>query len=476
MPHRHHRGRQGLLTAVALLALITGASAADQDAAQLGTVQGDTLLVDLDRMIELALAHNEQLRAGGAMVDAAGARAAGSWQGFLPQVSVTEAFARTDNALMAFGSKLNRRAVSFADFGFGPDGPLAATPETLNEPGETNLWMTRLQLLQPVFNGGMAWYGKAAASAASDAARLDFARAAETVTLHCIQAYEGLTLALAYHDVMEAAIRSARAHERQAQSLLDNEMATEADLLQARVFLSSLEQQLIIVDNQVHQAGEMIRLLTTVETPLVLAAPRHHRAATAAATSPTLAEVHGRQDLLAHQARAQAAGHMVGVARGAMLPHLNLGLSKDWYSADSAFGNEADSWSLGVYATWDVFKGLANVSRLRQARAERRAAQHLYDFELRRARHDAEQAHRNVEAAAARVEVAGRAVDAARESLRIVTNQYREGLASMVDLLDVQAAAIRTEGDLVQARHDFHIEDARLAHAAGRDIQPGGNQ
>ena len=60
------------------------------------------------------------------------------------------------------------------------------------------------------------------------------------------------------------------------------------------------------------------------------------------------------------------------------------------------------------------------------------------------------------------------AVDAARASLRIVSNQYREGLATMVDLLDVQAAATGAEGDLVQARHDYRVDLARLSHAAGR--------
>jgi len=465
MDHRHPRKFRWFL-ALTVLTLVVGASmAADLDADRLGTVQGDTLLVDLDRLVSLALEHNEQLQAGRAMTEAAGAQATGAWSGFLPQLTVSKSFMRTDDALGSFGFKLNNRTVAAADF----------APTSLNAPGESNLWATRLQLLQPVFNGGMAWSGKSAADAAARAAALDQARAEDTVALQCVQAYEGLALALAYTDVVQAAISSAEAHERQAQSLLDAEMATEADLLQARVFLSGLRQQLITVTNQVDQAGEMIRLLTTVETPLVLAVSPGVRHA-ADAEVPANTEVSARDDLLAHQARAEAAAAMEGVARGAMLPHLNLGLRRDWISRDKVLASDADSWSLGVYATWDVFKGLANVSNLKQARAERRAAGHLSDFRQRQARHEAQQAWRNARAAASRVDVAAGAMDAARESLRIVTNQYREGLADMVDLLDVQAAAIQAEGDLVQARHDQQVELARLAHAAGRRIHPGGNQ
>jgi len=443
------------------------AASAPDDPTRLGEVRGDTLFVARDRLVAVALERNELLRASGALVDAAGARAAGAWSGFLPRVSVGEYFLRSDDALMAFGFKLNNRNVTPADF----------DPARLNDPGETNNWVTRLQLLQPIFNGGMEWNAKAAADAASRAAAFDHARARETVALQAVQAYEGLVLALSYGDVVEAAIASAEAHERQARSLFEAEMATEADLLQARVFLSGLRQQHIIVTNHVAMAGEMIRLLTAIETPLVLAAagapPLDPAAAIPAAPA---AEVSARSDLEARRLEAAAAGKLVGVATGAMLPHVNLNLQRDFYSQASAFGGDAKSWGLGLYATWDLFKGLENISALRAAKAQRRAADHRFDFELRRARHEAQQAWRDAAASRARVDVAREAVQAARASLRIVANQYREGLASMVDLLDVQAAATKAEGDLVQANHDFRVDLARLAYAAGVGLTEGGIQ
>lgn len=433
------------------------------DPDRLGTVVGDTLVVDFDRLVDAALTRNEMLQASGAMADAAGAEAAGAWSGFLPQVTLSEFFLRSDDPLMAFGFKLNNRSARQQDF----------APDVLNHPGETNNWVTRVQLRQPIFNGGMAWNGKAAAGAAAEAARYDHARARETVVLQAVQAYEALNLALSYHDVVQAAISSAEAHERQARSLLENEMATEADLLQAQVYLSRLRQRLITVDNQVVMAGEMIRLLTAIETPHVLAA-RPEPVEQTVGAMPAESEIRARNDLLARHHEAVAAGKMVGVATGAMLPHVNLSLQRSYYSHEDIFGSDAKTWDLGVYATWDIFKGLDNISELRQAKAERRAAEHRYQFELRQARHEAQQAWRDARASLERVRVAREAVDAARASLRIVSNQYREGLATMVDLLDVQAAATGAEGDLVQARHDYRVDLARLAHAAGRGIgDPG---
>jgi outer membrane protein TolC len=428
-------------------------------------------------VVALALAQNEMLAASGAMTDAAAAEALGAWRAFLPQVQVAEYFLRSDDALMSFGYKLQNRGVTPADF----------NPAVLNQPGETNNFITRLQANLPIFNGGSGINGKRAANAMSRAASHQHARATETVRYNAIQAFEGLALAAAYEDVMDAAVQSASGHVRQAQSLVDNEMATEADLLQAKVYLSGLQQQLIEIRNLKAVAGENIKLLTAVETPLPIAAERP-AGTVDSSLQPGLFDLGAsgrRSDILARREEAQAAGNMVGVAAGSMLPHLNLSVQRDLYSHESMFGSDAKSWSLGVYATWDLFRGLENIGQLKQAKAHRRAAEHMAAFETRQARVQATEALLNVRAAHQKVVVALDAVTAAREGLRILTNQYREGLASMVNLLDVQAAATMAEGNLVQARHDYQVGLAALEFSgaarlseprAGTDNTSSGNQ
>ena len=181
----------------------------------------------------------------------------------------------------------------------------------------------------------------------------------------------------------------------------------------------------------------------------------------------------GRADVLAARAQAAAAANMAKVARGAMLPHLNLQAEKNWFHRDELFGDEADSWTFGVYATWDVFSGLEDVGALRKARAQSRAAAHLADSAQRQAGLELDQARREAAAAAEKLDVAADAVVSARESLRIVDEMYREGLASMVDLLDVQAMATQAEGALVQARHDLRVSEAGMIYAGAIDPAAG---
>jgi outer membrane protein len=460
-------GLIGLLLLTAGLAVAEeSTAAADTSWMRIGTIENDVLVVQRDLVVAAALEHNEMLAASSAMRDAADADALGALRGFLPQIQLGEYFMRSDDALNVFGFKLQNRGVTPMDFGITPTG---FESDLINQPGELNNFITRVQLLQPIFNGGMGIYGKQAANAMGRAAGFEHARAEETIRFHAIQAFEGLTLASAYEGVMEAAVASAEGHVRQARSMVDNDMATEADLLQAKVYLSTLLQKLIEIRNLMAVAGENIKLLTAVNVNLPLATNGSGGNDAGEMLLPDFPEyfnldaIQYRNDLQAQREKAVAAGKMVGVATGSLLPHVNLSIQKDWYDLENLFGNNSNSWTLGVYATMGF--GIQNVSEIKKAKAQRRAADYMVDFETRQARVQATEALLGARAAHEKVLVARDAVQAARSGLKIVTNQYREGLASMVNLLDTQAYAIQAEGNLVQALHDFSVGLANLEFA-----------
>ncbi len=460
VPAFPYLGLLGLFAAVWLL-IAGAAGAAEQphtaSVDSLGSVRSDTLYVTLDKITHVALVQNEMLAASAAMTDVAKAEALTAWKGFLPRITLGEFFVRSDNALNSFAFKLNKRSVDPMN-DFSPDG--------INNPPIANQFNTQVMLMQPIFNGGMGFNGKRAADAAAKAATYNHQRASETVVFQAVQAYQGLALAKAFEVVMLASVASAEGHVRQAQAMVDAEMATAADLLRAQVQLSALRQKLIEVRNLMAVAGEHIKLLTATATPLPLAParPLAMSADTILRGNLDLSRVAGRSDLQANRLNVEAAGKMVGVAWGAVIPHINLSAQRDLFG-DNIFSDDARSWSVGVYGTWNIFSGLENIGNLKKAKAEVRAASHMYDFEMRQAQLQATQAWLDVKAAKERVEVAQDAVEAARESLRIVTNQYREGLATMVDLLDTQAATTMTEGSLVQALHDYNVGLARLRYA-----------
>jgi outer membrane protein len=433
---------------------------------QLGTVSDDTLFVSRDNVVVSALKHNEMLSASSSMVDAANADALGAWRGFLPRVSLGGYQMRSNDALYGFGFKLNQRRATPMDMMTPMSDPQGLGRNTLNFPGITENNISQVKLLQPIFNGGMAIYGKKAANNMALSAKMDHKRAEETIEYQAVQAYEGLLLASAYETVMLVALEAADGHVRQAQAMFDAEMVTEADLLQAKVYRSALHQKLIEVQNMVRTAGEYIKLLTATDVSLIIAPVTNDKIDVSRLAFETTG-ASTRSDIESGKLKSAAASNMVKVARGSVLPHLNMSAEKNWYSEDDFLGSDADAWTVGLYATWDIFSGLENIGAIKKAKAQSRAAGYMLDFETRKATVEATQAKLELEAALAKYEVAGDAVTAAREGLRIVTNQYREGLASMVDLLDVQAASTMAEGNLVQAGFDVSTGVAKLRFAGG---------
>jgi len=102
--------------------------------------------LSLDQAIETALKNHPNLKAADSQVDAAQANILKSNSGFLPKVTLSETWSRTDNPLMVLGTKLNQEMVTPSDF----------DPAVMNDPDTMSNYNTRISVMQPLFNGGKA--------------------------------------------------------------------------------------------------------------------------------------------------------------------------------------------------------------------------------------------------------------------------------------------------------------------------------
>ncbi len=66
-----------------------------------------------------------------------------------------------------------------------------------------------------------------------------------------------------------------------------------------------------------------------------------------------------------------------------------------------------------------------------------------------------------------RIQVAKTALNQAEESLRIVKNRYKNGLLTIVGLLDAEVARQQAHTDYFKALHDFKVAGIELALASG---------
>ena len=124
-------------------------------------------------------------------------------------------------------------------------------------------------------------------------------------------------------------------------------------------------------------------------------------------------------------------------------------------------------WSLGLTASIPLFEGTDRLARQRQAADELAASK----TERMIAHLGVEQRVRtalvNLETAHAAVERAQRAADAAQHTLDVTQAAYREGTASLLDLIDAQNSALSTRLDASNAAYDLLLDWMAVQRAGG---------
>lgn len=154
-----------------------------------------------------------------------------------------------------------------------------------------------------------------------------------------------------------------------------------------------------------------------------------------------------RPDVAAAERRTAAANAQIGVAQSAWFPDLVLsadggfrsGQFAQWLTAPARF------WSLGPALALTLFDGGAREARLGQVRA-------AYDAQAAAYRQTVLTALQEVEDYLIQLRVLGqeqvvqrRALEAARESLRLARNQYQAGIIDYLDVATLETSALNSE-------------------------------
>jgi outer membrane protein TolC len=97
------------------------------------------------------------------------------------------------------------------------------------------------------------------------------------------------------------------------------------------------------------------------------------------------------------------------------------------------------------------------------AQEQERAAQLNLSSEL-------DGAFSTTQSALAGIDLAGQNVELSEESLRVVQERYRLGLATILELQDAQITLTQAESDLVSRRFDYQLAVAAIEALLGRAV------
>jgi NodT family efflux transporter outer membrane factor (OMF) lipoprotein len=176
-----------------------------------------------------------------------------------------------------------------------------------------------------------------------------------------------------------------------------------------------------------------------------------------------------RPDIASAERAVIAANANIGVAKTAYYPDLTLSMAGGYSS--STFANWISLpnrfWSVGPQLAMTLFDG-----GQRAAEVERTEA--VYDQTVAQYRQTVLNGFQEVENYLSQLKVyedeAGvrqQALDAARQSLRLTTNQYRAGVIGYLDVVTVQATALNNERTVLALQQSRLIASVQLIAALG---------
>ena len=396
--------------------------------------------------------------------DATHARTLAALQGILPSARFEAAYVRTTDPIGVFGSALRQRSVTQASF----------DPQRLNYPAAIGNYQGGLVFEQPIVNAD-AWAGRTAARHASGGARASEEWTRLSTSADVVRAYYGAVLAAERVTTLQVAARAAHAHVAQAEALVRQGVVTKSDALLASVRAGDIDAQLGEAEGRVITARRQLAVLLGgdgADRTTDFAAP-----ARLPSTSRILAEVARDTTDVAARSRADVEAAADGAAmaradalraRSTLLPRVNAFARYDWNSPSRLYAGDRN-WTVGLMASWSPFTGASEVADIRAASGRVAVAQAQAEAARANARLEVEQTRTALGVALAHLLIAERAVAQSAEAHRIVGRKYEGGLATVVELLDAQAAETQSALALSHSRWGVIVAAAERRRALGLD-------
>lgn len=373
---------------------------------------------------------------------------------FLPNIKVSHTGFTTNNPLMAFGSKLNQEVISQNDF----------DPALLNDPERVDNFATKLEVQQPLINlDGI--YQRKAAKNMMDASELQSQRTTEYMELEIEKAYMQLQLAYKAVDVIKKAEAAALDNRRLAENSFKQGYLQQSDVLAVEVRLTEVQNQLHYANSNVKNASDYLAFLMN-EAQDVVYKPTDSLQLESIATENSEMLVVERSDIKAMELAASTRKNMYKAENMAFLPRLNAFGSYELYD-DEIFTGAANGYMAGIELSWDIFKGSQRFAKSAKSKAEFEKAKLEYDEYVSKSQMELNKAKRSLEDVENKLRLTKLALEQSKESLRIRTNRFEQGLEKTNDLLMAEMQYSQKELEYFQTIYEYNYALAYLEFLNG---------
>ncbi len=255
-----------------------------------------------------------------------------------------------------------------------------------------------------------------------------------------------------------------------AQARFDAGLVSRADILKAEVERSNAELSLIRARNTRLFTMGALNVLLGREAHLPIEV-RDDLEKTDLKGTREFRNLHGRAlrmrpEIRKAEAQISAQKADIRFARSKIYPWISADTGVDLFCSSLSTGIKG-SWFAGVGLTFPVFNGYANQARI----AQEKTALNVLNKQMQALKQEIGQevwnAYLDLKQAEERIDNTAVLLASAEENLALAEEEYREGVGSMMEVIDAEAALVAAEEGRIEALADFKIALAVIDRVAG---------
>jgi outer membrane protein len=324
-----------------------------------------------------------------------------------------------------------------------------------------------IEATQPLFTGGALYNSYRISKNNYYVADLGRQRVIRELKQLVIEAYYGVIEARQVYEVAQSGVSSIKAHLDVANAFFNQGMIPKNDLLEAQVRYAESEQNLIIADNAIKLAESNLNLLlgrslaetVTIDSEI----PMSEQVEPLDKSTETALQM--RQEIKTIMLQLDNANKAIKISRAGYLPSVAATYTYERTGEDPDV--EDDSWSLGVGMSWNIFEGGSNYYDVSRAKTVSSKLGYLLKSLQDQISLEVKNSYLSAQEARARTTVAEKAIDQAKENLRIQKDRYNLQVATTTNVLDAQALLDQAMKNYITARADYAKAVASLNSAMG---------
>ena len=344
-------------------------------------------------------------------------------------------------------------------------------------PGVGNTFTVTTGFTQPLFQGFALINQYKVAELGVNVAELSQKFTRLEVIFQIKQAYYNVLKAEKLLDVARNTVKVLEAQEEVARNFYEVGLTPLNDLLQVQVQLANARQSLITAQNNLDTADSEFNVILRrpVNAPVSLIDIQTYTHLENELDYYLDLAVRNRLDIKIGDLNIQIAEKEVDIARKDYYPSIALQgeyfkTANDWALTDDERFANPDGWSFTAIASWNFWEW----GRTKYGESEKRRrfsqAKIARLKTIDQARLEVEVSYLKARESEKNILAVEKAVEQAKENLRITNERYKEQVATSVDTLVAQNLLTSTQVNYFNALYDFKIAEAFLQKAVNLEI------